>query len=285
MHEPEAGPVGPGLGGGRGSRTLLAADSFRMRATREGAAVRGFARHLERFTRAASEAWLAAGSANPDRSASEADIAARISAFVESARVRLASAGDGFPRLELWSRAAAGDHERDPGTDSGSPQLALAIRPLPPLGETIALRSAPRGARPLAHHKGPNIDAYRDLGRELDAEPLLIDASGHVLEGGTTSVIWWHPSSHHGAVSALTDRVPSVTEALLREAARLEPQTIRPEELAAREVWAVNALHGIRVVTHIDGVPCAPHDPERLDRFREMLDRHWEPVTAPRALR
>lgn len=233
--------------------------------------MRGFARHLERFTGAAQAAWIETSNA------AEADVSRRIAAFVESACDRIAAAGEGFPRLELWSAAADGD--------PAAPQLALALRPLPPLRQSLALRSAPPGARPLAHRKGPNIDAYRALSGRLDSEPLLIDAHGHVLEGATTSVIWWDDATQRGAISALTERVPSVTEALLGEAARLEPQTIRPEDLATREVWAVNALHGIRLVTHIDGAPCAPHDAERLARFRRMLDRRWEPVTAPRASR
>ncbi|MFC7765485.1 hypothetical protein [Leucobacter soli] len=84
-----------------------------------------------------------------------------------------------------------------------------------------------------------------------------------------------------------------MTEALLLEAAdrRLvgtkpnrrrigqpQPARLAPVELAQHEVWAVNALHGIRVVTSIDGTPLPPPDERRLQWFREALDRTWEAV-------
>ncbi len=263
---------------GRAPRTLLAADSFRVRAHSGRIAVRGFARHLERFSRDAREAWherlLQQG---VEVGAHAASAGRRIAAFLEQVPERLASGGEGFPRLELWAA--------DQPSAAPAPQLELALRPLPALRESVELRSAPRGARPLAHRKGPNIEAYRALSRELAAEPLLLDASGRVLEGATTSLIWWDPATHRGAVSALHHRVPSVTEALLREGAQLDPRFATAERLAECEVWAVNALHGIRWVSRIDDMPCAPPDAQRLARFREMLDRRWETVTAPRAVR
>ena len=259
---------------------LLAADSFRVRGAvrggeagaHVGAAVRGFARHLERFAQTAHAAWLdASAEANP------AEVSGRVSAFLDSARSRLARSGDGFPRFELW--------EPGPSDSIREPRLALAIRKLPQLQLTIALRSCPSGPLPRARRKGPNIASYAALRHELGAEPLLLDRDGRVLEGATTSLIWWNRETHRGAVSALPDRVPSVTEALIRDAAELEPRVATLNELLHHEVWAVNALHGIRPVSHLDGARCAPHDQERLAHFREMLDRRWEPITDPRARR
>ncbi|MEV8338370.1 aminotransferase class IV [Leucobacter sp. NPDC077196] len=263
---------------------LLAADSFRVRGTVRGgepgahvgapagAAARGFTRHIERFARTAHAAWLdVSPEANP------AEVRGRVSAFLDSARTRLARSGDGFPRFELW--------EPDPSDGIREPRLALAIRKLPQLQLTIALRSGPSGPLPRARSKGPNIARYAALRHELGAEPLLLDREGRVLEGATTSLIWWSRETHRGAVSALPDRVPSVTEALIRDAAELEPRVATLNELLHHEVWAVNALHGIRPVSHIDGARCAPHDKERLAHFREMLDRRWEPITDPRARR
>lgn len=269
-------PVTQEWGDQPGTDVLLAADSFRVRNARGGPEVRGFALHCERFLRTASTAWL---DASPD--ANPAAVARRIASFLDAARSQLASQGEGFPRFELWDSA--------PDGRVGHPHLALALRPLPqPLPgpqSSIALRAAPLGPYPLARRKGPNIVRYAALKRELGDEPLLLDPKGRVLEGATTSLIWWDGETNEGAVSALSDRVPSVTESLIREAAHLEPRAITLEELPRCEVWAVNALHGIRRVSHIDGVPCAPSDPERLERFREMLDRRGEPVTAPRAKR
>ena len=241
---------------------LLAADSFRVRGRGEEAAVRGFERHLARFAGAASAGWHEnVPVADPDA------IAAKIAAFIAASRERIAAAGDGFPRLELW---------RFPG--EREPRLKLALRPLPPLAPTLALSSAPGGPLPHAERKGPNIAAYASLRRELLSEPLLLDSAERVLEGATTSLIWWDRTTGVGAVSALPDRVPSITEALIRDATQLEPRVVTLAQLTEHEIWAVNALHGIRQVTHIDGVSCPEPDMTRLARVQRMLDRCWEPV-------
>ena len=49
-------------------------------------------------------------------------------------------------------------------------------------------------------------------------------------------------------------------------------------ELTSHEVWAVNALHGIRTVTSINGVALPSPVPQRLAWFREALDRTWEAI-------
>jgi hypothetical protein len=91
--------------------------------------------------------------------------------------------------------------------------------------------------------------------------------------------------------------VPSVTECLVVDAAnrlpgtqyrigqpQQQPRGITVEQLlpragrAPREVWALNALHGIRVVTSIDGVALPEPDTQRLACFREALDQTWQPI-------
>ena len=296
---------------------LLVADSFRVRANPGTGAVeaRGFEDHLRRFTWAAIEAWCgphvpsadelarhaaalriareSAGSAGadlvwvePDRTPAERHALARIDELLAEAPARISAFGEGWPRLELWADETG-----------SSPRLDLQLRPLPQLHDTIELRTAGYLEAPHPERKGPNIAHYATLNRELGAEALLTDARGHVLEGATTSLVWWpreqeHPEQH-GFVVASEARVPSVTESLIIDAAgrrlvgrkpnrhRLpqpQPRSVTPAELAAHEVWAVNALHGIRVVTSIDGEPLQAPDERRLTWFREALDRAWEPV-------
>ena len=70
-------------------------------------------------------------------------------------------------------------------------------------------------------------------------------------------------------------------EALLGELlGALEPAAVTPAELAECEVWAVNALHGIRVVANIDGVDTRAPDSVRLTRARAALDQTWQPFLA-----
>lgn len=242
-------------------RELLAADSFRVRMRLGRAQVRGFDRHVSRFAAAAT----AALGSHPGGTA-------ELHRFLAEAPAHISNYGAGFPRLELW---------RDP---TGLPTFALALRPLPELRETIELRTAGEILLPRATRKGPNIDTLLALNRELGAEALLLDSAGHVLEGATTSLVWWCPESQVPRVVAAPLRVPSVTEALLRNAAAqwdpagaLEAH-VSPAELHGAEVWAVNALHGIRTVTSLDGQPFAEPTARRLDWFRTALDHTWGPV-------
>lgn len=263
---------------------LLAADSFRVRLNpKTGAAeVRGWARHRSRFTRAVREATPgAAGRENEGR------ILDRANAFLDDALPRIAAYGAGFPRLELWSDA------------SGTPALRLSLRPVPELRDTVELRTA--GAVRLAHpgRKGPNIARLSELNRELGAEALLLDSDGRVLEGATTSLVWWTDDTDESGCTVAApsgtapNRVASVTEALLRDAAQKRPVGRMPNdrrsgsfsesgptaaELTSHEVWAVNALHGIRTVTSINGVALPSPVPQRLAWFREALDRTWEAI-------
>lgn len=243
---------------------LLLADSFRARREAGVTQVRGFALHLERFRSAVVEVLH---DSNID---SNAVAGGDIDAFLREATARIAEAGEGFPRLELW---AAPD----------GPALSVALRALPPLTTEIKLRTSPvpeSVATPA--RKGPNIATYGALARALGGEALLLDADGAVVEGTTTALVWWDDLGH-GFVSASKARVPSVAEALIARiagslGATLSPAHATPEELAASDVWAVNALHGIRPVLSIDGVPVARQDPDRLSLYRAAFDGLWEPV-------
>lgn len=215
----------------------------------------------------------------------------RVDAFLEEALPRIAAYGEGFPRLELWGGPKS--------TATADAELRLSLRPLPELRDRIELRTAGRVRLESPGRKGPNIARLAELNRELGAEALLLDRRGRALEGATTSLIWWTDDTDESGHlveqrwGKPANRVESVTESLLQEAAQkrlvgakphrqrtgpLSSGRLRPAELARFEVWAVNALHGIRVVTSIDGSPQpAPHE-QRLRWFREALDRAWEPI-------
>lgn len=312
-----------------GSR-LLAADSFRVRVNPRTGVVeaRGLEEHLERFRWSAFEAWcgrhrpslrerslraaamralraeVAAGQSSayfgwtePFYSPAETRALAAIDEFLEGVPERIAGFGEGWPRLELW---------RDGGSAlrSGRPRLELALRELPELQTELELRTAGRLSRELRGRrhparKGPNIARYSALNRRLGAEAILTDLRGRVVEGATTSFLWWPRKldgpEPWGSVSASDRRVPSVTESILAQAGgrRLvgtkphrrrigqpQPRWVTPAELQGVEVWAVNALHGIRAVTSIDGVPQPAPRSRRLRWFREALDRAWESVLA-----
>jgi branched-subunit amino acid aminotransferase/4-amino-4-deoxychorismate lyase len=87
---------------------------------------------------------------------------------------------------------------------------------------------------------------------------LLVSEDGYVIEGATTSLLWWD-----GNVLCVPDQeqdaLASVTAGVIVEEARAqsipgETRRVRPDELIGYETWLVNALHGIRRVrTFVDG--------------------------------
>lgn len=199
---------------------LLAADSFLVASGR----VRGLELHRARFTGTCRALGVAADD------------------FWDESVARLPRTGRWFPRFEL--------------TEDGV--LTRRLRPAPPTGGRIkvATHDGP-DPRTRPRVKGPDLG---ELGR-LKAraamtagadEVLLIDVDRVVLEGAYSAVLWWE-----GATLCVLppDRpvLPSVTVRLLRRIAARRGTPVaervrRPEALTGREVWLVNALHGIRPV-------------------------------------
>lgn len=235
---------------------LLAADSFRVRMVGGIPGARAFPNHLNRFAASAVAVWGAShGQWTNDT----------LRPFLRTVADRCAAYGEGFPRLEVWSDG----------------RLELALRPLPPLTETLQLTSVSDPERSHARIKGPGIERHSALNRWLGTEAILLDADSHTIEGATTSFVWWHQGRLHRVANQ--ERVASVTEALVTGAARekgtgVVEADISPEDLVQHEVWALNALHGIRQVTHIDGVALPDPDVTRLKGFRSALESHWAPL-------
>lgn len=239
----------------RPAERLVVADSFRVRIGSHGAEVRGLQHHVSRFSRSVREA-----------SAGEAPGTGN---FLSDAAVRIAAFGAGFPRWELWESA--------PGVYAHR----LSLRPLPELLEAVDLVTVGNVRLEHPERKGPNIPVFARINRGCGAEAVLTDTHGSVREGATTSLVWWDGDTL--CVSASLERVPSVTEHLVREIAanagiHTEAADAAPSALHGREVWAVNALHGIRPVTRFDGVTAPGPHLARLAHFRTQLDGTWSPL-------
>lgn len=243
--------------------TLLVADSFRVRVRDHGgvAEARMPVLHFERFRTGVAEAL----DDQPDEDWWELVF----EPFMETVPAQIAEGGAGFPRIELRD---AGDSE---------PVLDLRIRPLPRLTTRIELRTAP-GVRLITPRlKGPNIPRLAELNRGLGAEALLIDDAGSAVEGATTSLLWWDGGTLCAVASE--ERVLSVTELLVLSIAAhrgipVEMRSCTPKEITAHEVWALNALHGIRKVTGIDGVSTGTPRRGRLADFRDALEDTWQAI-------
>lgn len=254
---------------------LLVADSFRVRVNEEtgAASVRGFQLHLERFRQGITEmlgsedfsAWLGTD---------WYDLV--VDPFMETVAEQVYRGGEGFPRLELRY-----DPDFNAGIGASPISLDLRIRPLPKLGRRVELVSTSFEAARMPWVKGPNLSRHIALNRSLGAEALLLDTAGKVLEGASTAVIWWSDDALHVVDSP--SRVSSICEHMVTAIAThtgiaVRRSTITPQALSRHEVWALNALHGIRPVTRIDGSPLQKPDNTRLAAFKRALDDTWEPI-------
>jgi branched-subunit amino acid aminotransferase/4-amino-4-deoxychorismate lyase len=238
----------PGRTGSPG--LVQAADSWLVHDGR----VRAFDLHEQRFSAACGEMF------GVDRE--------RVREFLLAALDRVPAEGRWFPRAELI-------------VDSGVPYLQFRIRPAPPRGRTIRLWVSPEpDMRQRPGVKGPDLSW---LGRQRQAamdagadEAVLLSSDGSVTEGSTTSLLWWRGET----LCAPPDDgrlLPGVTRSLLLDAAgaigvpvSFENRT--PAELDGLEAWAVNALHGIRLVTAWMEAGIVPGPADRVSRWQAYLD-------------
>ncbi|MGC9535373.1 aminotransferase class IV [Streptomyces sp. UG1] len=243
--------------GGEAGGRLLVADSWLVRDGR----VRGFDRHRERFVRACGECG-----GPPPR---------RLVEFWRDVTAVLPRTGEWFPRVELASKSA---------------DLRLLLRHAPPLAAEIRVwatgqldpRSAPR-------RKGPDLDALAEVRRRASGEggaqeAVLVAPSGEVLEAATASVLWWEDDT----LCLPPARLPvlaGVTVGLIEERARrsgipVDRRARTVAELDGREVWLVNALHGIRPVTEWTGRAMKAGSAMRAAEWRKWLDDVMMPLPA-----
>lgn len=229
---------------------LRAADSWLVRNGR----VRAFGAHERRFGRACREL----GGISRERTRE----------FLLASMARIPSAGRWFPRAELI----------DVGGDA---RLQLRIRPAPPQGHSVRLWISPSpDSRANPAVKGPDLGLLAALRRAaVDAgadEAVLLSGDGRVLEGSTTSILWW--SGDTLCAPPEDGRLlPGITRELVLDAADAAgiPVSFRgaaPADLDGLEVWAVNALHGIRPVTAWVGTDITAGPAQRALRWQVYLD-------------
>ncbi|MDN0195259.1 aminotransferase class IV [Streptomyces sp. S.PNR 29] len=233
---------------------LLVADSWLLREGR----VRGFDRHRERFLGACAEC----GGGSPRR----------LVAFWQDMTAALPRTGAWFPRVELAA---------------GTLELRLLLRHAPPLGSAVRVWATGQpDPRTVPRRKGPDLDTLagvrgRAAGEGAD-EAVLVGPSGVVREGATSSLLWWEDDTLCLPPPRLPV-LPGVTTGLIQDRARRSGIRIAHrertvDELEGREVWLVNALHGIRPVTEWTGRPMKAAPAVRAAEWRTWLDELMEPL-------
>lgn len=234
---------------------LLAADSWLV----DDGRVRGLDRHRRRFVAACAEAT--------------GDSPARIERFWQEAVGALPRAGSWFPRVELAGPEPA--------------RLFLRIRPAPPRTESVAVWLGEEAdPRVLPRRKGPDLALLAGLrGRAAErgaAELVLTTPEGLVLEGATANILWWEgdvlcrPSPGLPVLAGVTSAL--IEERAGRLGVPVEHRRCGTEDLDGREVWFVNALHGIRPVTAWLGGPLRAGPARRAASWQAWLDTVGEPL-------
>jgi branched-subunit amino acid aminotransferase/4-amino-4-deoxychorismate lyase len=200
-------------------------------------------------------------------------------AFWHASIAAIPREGSWFPRVELR-------------TQSQAPQLLLRLRKAPELKRSIVLRThRGRDPRTAPRFKGPDLEAMTRLRTEAQQhgadEAVLLSPEGHVAEGSTTSLAWWRGD----ALCVPADDIERMDGVTIRSVVTLATalgvdvlhESVTPDELDGTEVWALNALHGIRIVTAwIDG-PATAEQPGRLATWRARLDALRRPLPEPGA--
>ncbi|MEH6781694.1 MAG: aminotransferase class IV [Rhodoglobus sp.] len=224
------------------STPMTVADSWLVSA----GSVVGLALHRQRFLDAVPAA---------ERETAESFFAAAVAA--------LPRAGIWFPRVEL--RGA---------------EFFLRLRANPELRRSAtAVTVQDDDPRTQPSVKGPDLVAMGELqaaARDRGAdEAILLTDEGYVIEGAYSAILWWRGEILCGPPAEF-ERIDSVTSRSVLTLARAlgldtHEEAVTPAELAGTEVWAVNALHGIRIIARwVDG-PELAEKPGRLEQWRTRM--------------
>lgn len=228
---------------------VLAADSFLVDAGR----VLALDVHRRRFLAALRQQTAAV----PDPAA-----------FLDAAVATLPRTGAWFPRVEAL-RGPDGDVAR------------LLLRPAPERTDSVVLRDHDGpDPRTMPRVKGPDLHALgalrRRAARHGASEAVILGEDGTLVEGAYSAILWWHGDAL-AVVEGDVPRIASVTErSIVALATALGVDVLheraRPADLDGREVWAVSALHGIRLVRGWIGGPATAAEPGRARAWRLRLD-------------
>ena len=187
--------------------------------------------------------------------------------------------GNQFPRVELQ-------------LNRGGPLLVSRRRQAPELSLSVTVATH-RGADPRTQPlvKGPDthalLKARTDAQRRGAGEAVIVSPDGFVVEGAASALLWWRgdvlcsPSPDLERVDSVTAR--SVITLATALGVDVYSESVPPDALDGLEVWALSALHGIRIVAGwVDG-PTLAEEPGRLASWRSRLDRLRKPLPNPRA--
>jgi branched-subunit amino acid aminotransferase/4-amino-4-deoxychorismate lyase len=194
--------------------------------------------------------------------------------FWDAAIAEIPRDGDWFPRVELRTQASR-------------LQLLFRLRSAPERSRSVVLATfRGRDPRTVPRIKGPDLEDMVRLRTQVQPsgaqEAVILTPDGFVAEGSTTCLAWWRGN----ALAIPSDDIARIDSVTLRSVLALATalgvdilrEDARPDDLDGCEVWALNALHGIRIVTQWIGGPSVAEEPGRLDAWRRRLDALRRPL-------
>jgi branched-subunit amino acid aminotransferase/4-amino-4-deoxychorismate lyase len=197
-------------------------------------------------------------------------------AFWDASIAAIPRTGDWFPRVELRTQLL-------------QPQLLFRLREAPERSRSIVLATHEgRDPRTAPRFKGPDLEAMLRLRTSVQkkgaGDAVILTADGYIADGSTTCLAWWRGD----ALAIPDDSIERIDSVTLRSVLALATalgvdilrESARPDDLDGCEVWALNALHGIRIVTKWIGGPEVAEQPGRLDTWRRRLDALRRPLPA-----
>jgi branched-subunit amino acid aminotransferase/4-amino-4-deoxychorismate lyase len=193
-------------------------------------------------------------------------------AFWDAAMAAIPRSGDWFPRVELRTQLL-------------QPQLLFRLREAPERPRSIVLAThTGRDPRTAPRFKGPDLEAMVRLRTSVQkkgaGDAVILTRDGYIADGSTTCLAWWRGD----ALAIPDDAIERIDSVTLRSVLALATgvdilrESARPADLDGCEVWALNALHGIRIVTQWIGGPEVAEEPGRLDTWRRRLDALRRPL-------
>ncbi|HEY2642806.1 MAG TPA: aminotransferase class IV [Galbitalea sp.] len=195
-------------------------------------------------------------------------------AFWEAAVALIPREGTWFPRVELQRR--------------GDGRLLVFRQRSAPTRTNNLVETTWRGLDPrtVPRVKGPDLEAMTRVRTAAQAEgaseAIILNDDGFVVEDAHSGLLWWRGDILCGPPTEFP-RVDSVTvRSLLALASALGVETyeeaVTPAELDGTELWSLNALHGIRIVTEWVGGPGLAQLPGRLAIWRARMDALRRPI-------
>lgn len=194
--------------------------------------------------------------------------------FWDAAIALVPPQGDWFPRVEAH----------------GNGRLVFRLRSAPERHRSVVVATwigQDPWTQPLV--KGPDLERLLGIRTSVQSagagEAVLLSPEGYVVDGATTALLWWRGEILCGPLGEF-ERIDSVTaRSVLTLATALgidtHEEAVTPAELDGTELWALNALHGIRIVTAwVDG-PKLAEQPGRLATWRKRLDALRRPIRQP----